>query len=76
MSGINGAPLMNYKEKNIQKQRWENAIDIILKDKNPCKTCLIQATCGKSTIDDTSCDKLKEAILKKVAEIHKESTNQ
>ena len=49
---------------------WEKTLDELLGDENPCKVCLVQASCNKSfTRQNSACellsDKIEEALNKK-----------
>ena len=49
---------------------WEKTLHELLGDKNPCKVCLVQASCDKSfTKHNSACevlaDKIEEALNKK-----------
>lgn len=50
------------------RQRWENAIKLVLKDESPCLECLVQVSCPKSFSGGSACEKLRDALQKALEE--------
>ena len=54
---------------------WEETINKLLGDDNPCKICLVQATCDKSFTRSrrSACEQLANKLSKALEEIRNES---
>jgi hypothetical protein len=55
------------------QQLWETTIKKLLKEKNPCKICLVQASCRKSFAGNSACEKLAEALEKEMEKQYNEN---
>lgn len=52
-----------------QKQlNWEDTIEKMLGDENPCRECLVKVTCAKSFSYGDACEKLAERLENKINE--------
>jgi hypothetical protein len=61
---------------NDQTQ-WEKMIEVLLKDKNPCRLCAVQVMCRKSFAlrNGGGCPELKELLEKALDIIGDENEN-
>lgn len=56
-----------------KSEKWEEIIDTLLQDENPCKICLVKVTCPKSFTGGSACKKLEELLTKALNEAKNES---
>jgi hypothetical protein len=61
---------MRREEKN---QKWEEIIEKLLENDNPCKICLVKATCSKSFTGGSACKPLADRLTKVLNEAKNET---
>ena len=58
---------------DLQNKVWEETIEQLLGDDNPCKICLVKVTCSKSFVSKTACENLAIKLAKAMEKIKNEN---
>jgi hypothetical protein len=59
--------------REIKNKKWEEIIEELLQEDNPCKICLVKVTCPKSFTGGSACDTLAERLTKVLNEAKNET---